>query len=104
MAESEIRGQTDPGQLAALIARAAGDTNAKSGLPPVESWNPPFCGDLDIRIATDGTWFYMPSWLYSVSAQWFITNTWCFALHQLTLTTLCNGLIAPSGCRAQRSR
>jgi hypothetical protein len=22
-------------------------------------WNPPFCGDLDIRIATDGTWFYM---------------------------------------------
>jgi uncharacterized protein len=27
--------------------------------PPVELWNPPFCGDLDIRIATDGTWFYM---------------------------------------------
>ncbi len=22
-------------------------------------WNPPFCGDLDMRIAADGTWFYM---------------------------------------------
>jgi hypothetical protein len=29
------------------------------GPPPVERWNPPFCGDLDMRIATDGTWFYM---------------------------------------------
>jgi hypothetical protein len=22
-------------------------------------WNPPFCGDLDMRIAGDGTWFYL---------------------------------------------
>jgi hypothetical protein len=28
------------------------------GLPPVECWNPPFCGDLDMRIAADGTWYY----------------------------------------------
>jgi hypothetical protein len=28
------------------------------GLPPVERWNPPFCGDIDMRIASDGTWFY----------------------------------------------
>jgi hypothetical protein len=37
-------------------------TSALSGAkgpPPVELWNPPFCGDLDIRIATDGTWFYL---------------------------------------------
>jgi hypothetical protein len=27
--------------------------------PPVELWNPPFCGDLDMRIAADGTWFYL---------------------------------------------
>lgn len=59
MAESEIRGQTDAGQLAALIARAAGDTNSGRGLPPVERWNPPFCGDLDMEIRSDGTWFYM---------------------------------------------
>lgn len=29
------------------------------GLPPVHLWNPPFCGNLDIRIARDGTWFYL---------------------------------------------
>ena len=29
------------------------------GLPPVDQWNPPFCGDLDMRIARDGTWFYL---------------------------------------------
>lgn len=31
------------------------------GPPPVELWNPPFCGDIDMRIAADGTWFYMKS-------------------------------------------
>jgi uncharacterized protein len=36
-------------------ARAAG----QKGPPPVHLWNPPFCGDLDMRIATDGTWFYL---------------------------------------------
>ena len=29
------------------------------GPAPVHLWNPPFCGDLDMRIATDGTWFYL---------------------------------------------
>ena len=28
------------------------------GLPPVHLWNPPNCGDIDIRIARDGTWFH----------------------------------------------
>ena len=32
---------------------------AKKGPPPLHLWNPPFCGDLDIRIARDGTWFYL---------------------------------------------
>ncbi len=31
------------------------------GLPPVHLWNPPFCGDIDMRIARDGTWFYQGS-------------------------------------------
>ncbi len=39
----------------ASAARAAG----KRGLPPVHLWNPPFCGDIDMRIARDGTWFYL---------------------------------------------
>lgn len=40
------------------IAEAAKREGGK-GLPPVHLWNPPFCGDIDMRIATDGTWFYM---------------------------------------------
>lgn len=42
--------------LEALVARAA---RAGKGLPPVERWNPPFCGDIDMEIRQDGTWFYM---------------------------------------------
>jgi uncharacterized protein len=50
----------DAAGLAALIARASGQTNAgKHGLPPVERWDPPFCGDIDMEIRADGTWFYM---------------------------------------------
>ncbi len=33
----------------------------RNSLPPVHLWNPPFCGDIDMRIAADGTWFYMNS-------------------------------------------
>ena len=30
-------------------------------LPPVESWNPAHCGDSDMRIARDGTWYHQGS-------------------------------------------
>jgi hypothetical protein len=36
------------------IARAVADKR----LPPVESWNPTHCGDSDMRIAADGTWWH----------------------------------------------
>ena len=36
-----------------------GALKGPKGLPPVERWNPPFCGDLDMRIAGDGTWYYL---------------------------------------------
>lgn len=29
------------------------------GLPPVDRWEPEFCGDLDMEIRADGSWFYM---------------------------------------------
>jgi hypothetical protein len=45
--------------LARLMAQA--QAAGTRGPPPVERWNPPFCGDLDIRIASDGTWFYLGS-------------------------------------------
>ena len=32
-----------------------------SALPPVARWQPPLCGDMDMRIAGDGTWFYRGS-------------------------------------------
>jgi hypothetical protein len=40
------------------LTSAAKNAGAGKGLPPVHLWNPPFCGDLDMRIAPDGTWFY----------------------------------------------
>lgn len=39
----------------AASAKAA----TKKGPAPVHLWNPPFCGDIDMRIARDGTWFYL---------------------------------------------
>src|SRR6201995_1705644 len=46
------------GLTAAAKDVATGDASAK-GLPPVHLWNPPFCGDLDMRIAADASWYYM---------------------------------------------
>ncbi|EKE44734.1 hypothetical protein OCGS_1117 [Oceaniovalibus guishaninsula JLT2003] len=53
----ETQGQFGVTPSAAGIAESA-RAAAKGGLPPVEKWDPPFCGDLDMRIARDGTWFY----------------------------------------------
>src|ERR1700749_2815200 len=50
-------GQTSPAGLDTL-AGAVGKSTQK-GLPRVHLWNPPYCGDLDMRIAADGTWFYL---------------------------------------------
>lgn len=36
-----------------------GQLPASKGPAPVHLWNPPFCGDIDMRIARDGTWFYL---------------------------------------------
>lgn len=50
------------GGLDALMRRAAAQLpEGKDGknLPPVERWEPDFCGDLDMEIKADGTWFYM---------------------------------------------
>src|SRR5665647_83952 len=43
--------------IAAMLPRGEGKGSGK-GLPPVHLWNPPFCGDIDMKIAADGTWFY----------------------------------------------
>jgi hypothetical protein len=46
--------KTGQGGLEAIAAALP----KEKGLPPVERWNPPFCGDIDLRIAADGTWYY----------------------------------------------
>ena len=38
---------------------AAATEAARRGPPPVHLWDPPFCGDLDIEIRRDGSWFYL---------------------------------------------
>ena len=53
-----LEGLTAAAQEASKAAAKNADS-AERVLPPVHLWNPPFCGDLDIRIAADGTWFYM---------------------------------------------
>ncbi|CDZ62902.1 DUF1285 domain-containing protein [Neorhizobium galegae] len=60
MAVQTINSAPDAAGLAALISRASEQTgDGKRGLPPVDKWNPPFCGDIDMEIRADGTWFYM---------------------------------------------
>ncbi|WP_267549969.1 DUF1285 domain-containing protein [Rhizobium rhizogenes] len=60
MATEDIRTTGDAASLAALISRAAGDSGGrKKGLPPVDRWDPPFCGDIDMEIRADGTWYYL---------------------------------------------
>jgi uncharacterized protein len=34
---------------------------ASQALPPIERWNPAYCGAIDLRIARDGRWFYQGS-------------------------------------------
>jgi uncharacterized protein len=54
------------GDLTQMIVKPSADGLVASvkaaggkGPPPVHLWNPPFCGDIDMRIARDGTWFYL---------------------------------------------
>lgn len=39
------------------LSAALGDLPTR-GPPPVERWNPPYCGAIDMRIAADGTWYH----------------------------------------------
>lgn len=54
--EQSLTSATEARGLEALISRA---TRAGKGAAPVERWNPDFCGDLDMEIKQDGTWFYL---------------------------------------------
>jgi uncharacterized protein len=42
----------------ALQGLEAASAIRKRGPAPVHLWNPPYCGEINMRIASDGTWFY----------------------------------------------
>ncbi len=52
-----MSGQKTVTPTATSLAASANAVKTR-GLPPLEKWNPPFCGDIDMQIKRDGTWFY----------------------------------------------
>jgi hypothetical protein len=53
MAKEGQTGRSGLEGLAGAVKTASG-----KGPPPVHLWNPAYCGEIDMRIAADGTWFY----------------------------------------------
>jgi hypothetical protein len=47
-----------PGGALGRLVAALGSDGPRRGPPPVERWNPPYCGEIDMRIAADGSWHY----------------------------------------------
>jgi uncharacterized protein len=45
--------------IAQLAAEAQIKSDKPKALPPVHLWHPAYCGEIDMRIAADGTWYYM---------------------------------------------
>ena len=64
-----MSGQTIGNPSAENLAASVSAATKGKGLPPIHLWNPPFCGDLDIRIARDGTWFYMGTPFHVLATQ-----------------------------------
>jgi hypothetical protein len=66
MSDSPTKKRKNDAELArapegALRGLGEAATGRLRGQVPAPSWNPPNCGDIDIRIAADGTWFYCGS-------------------------------------------
>src|SRR5436190_500151 len=51
-------GQPAPDVLRGL-AQAQAEGAGRRALPPIDRWNPEYCGEIDMRIARDGSWFYL---------------------------------------------
>ncbi|MBB5714083.1 DUF1285 domain-containing protein [Sphingomonas aerophila] len=50
-----------PPDLSSLSLADVARLAAEAKLPPVERWNPAHCGDSEMRVARDGTWFHQGS-------------------------------------------
>jgi hypothetical protein len=55
---AETSSKTDPAGAVARLVSALNEAGSRKGLPPVERWNPAYCGEIDMRIAADGVWHY----------------------------------------------
>ncbi|HUO54551.1 MAG TPA: DUF1285 domain-containing protein [Rhodoblastus sp.] len=53
-----MRNPSKPETPTADPLRGLGALGESRGPAPVHLWNPPYCGEIDMRIARDGTWFY----------------------------------------------
>ena len=51
----------DPVNLKGIETIYSFSKSNKKSLPPIEKWNPPFCGDIDMTISKSGRWYYMGS-------------------------------------------
>jgi hypothetical protein len=51
----------EPSGLPAGLQRLVAEAGTQAKARPVERWNPPYCGEIDLRIAADGTWLYRGS-------------------------------------------
>ncbi len=50
-----------PSEILKGLGQASAAGEKGRGLPPVHLWNPPYCGELDMRIKRDGSWHYLNS-------------------------------------------
>jgi hypothetical protein len=49
------------GGLSPALSRLVAAVGDAATPRPVDSWNPAYCGEIDMRIAADGTWYYRGS-------------------------------------------
>ena len=63
MSDSRTKSNAERGHPQVRALRGLGEAaiGRLRGVGPAPSWNPPDCGDIDMRIAADGTWFYCGS-------------------------------------------
>ena len=45
--------------LEKITEQLSGFDSTQQAMPPVDKWNPAFCGDIDLEVKADGQWFYM---------------------------------------------
>jgi hypothetical protein len=45
-------------KISAQLSNINEGKNSSVSLPPIEKWNPPYCGEIDIQVKANGDWFY----------------------------------------------